>query len=93
MVSMDVEAKLRMSLHELIALDARGGPGLTLMQELRSVDAQLSPEDKLCMSLDDILGHSKAHTQSACDGNPPGTVQRPKRRRQLTHLRRIYFPP
>lgn len=83
----NLEDRLGLSLDELISLDTRG----SMFQKLRAIDASLSPEDKLCMSLDDILAHSKAHTRSAREGSP-GTCQRP-RRRQITHLRRLYFPP
>ena len=91
---MDVEEKLGMSLDELIFLDAHGGPGHSLLQELRTINDKLSPEEKLCMSLDDILVHSKAHTRRSAHEGSPRTCQRPRRRTyQVTHLRRIYFPP
>ena len=85
---MNVEQQLGMSLEELISLDAHEVPGRSLLHELRALDNNLSLADKLCMSIDDILAHSKVHASS------PRTCQRPRRRtNQVTHLRRIFFPP
>lgn len=85
---MNVEEQLGLSLDELIFLDTHEVPGRSLLHEIRALDNNLSLADKLCMSIDDILAHSKVQASS------PRTCQRPRRRTdQITHLRRIFFPP
>ena len=85
---MDIEAKLGMSLDELILLQKRGAP---LMEQLRATHASLTPEDQLCMSLDDVIALSSR--QAPCCSSPPDTTRRPSKQRPITYLRRVYFTP
>ena len=96
-----IEEKLGMSLDELASLDRRGASGEPLMQKLRATHAALAPEDKLCMTLDDIIVQTR---QAAARGqrhpaSPHSTARRRSQRavnnvnqQPITYLRRICFP-